>query len=646
MGISLICVEFILIFLIRRSSNFTGSIVEIFIETILIFSSIIVLTTEIINLFFSINQWNFIIAWIILIIFSSLILRNKNTISIIEYSLLKKNFLIYTQSKTLLFNLIFWGFIVFLLLIQGYLYPPNNWDSMTYHMARVTNWIGNESINHYPTHIFRQLYQPPFSSFFTLHLTLLTKLDFFSNSIQLFYLLGSIASLAAIFNLFNYTLKTKIIGITLILTIPEVLLQASSTQNDIIVSFFIVSCSFFSIKSYKSPTLNNFIFLGLSIGLALSSKATAYLYLTPLLLIFGFYLLKTIVTKNKTFQPLIYSLIVIPITILLNLGHYSRNYELSGSFLGVDKNESKMYSNQSMTPRLLLLNILKNGSLHFGPFPINKISEKATIIAHNSLEIETNNSETNYLGVEYQGAPNSPNHEDTAPNFFHFYLIIASILILGIKLINKTGNREITLIFLIGFFLEILLFCGYLKWQIWNTRIHTPLFLISIPMILYSFSSFSRLENLLKKFLPLFIFYAVFLVVFNKSRPFITTKFTHNISINDDRYKKYFANRLELYPEYENIVSILSNYKNKKIGLILNVDDWEYPLFSRLGQNKLSPKHIDVKNISNIIPSENEDFEFIVSTKSNETSIEFDGKIYINLTSENTEIWLYRTFNQ
>src|SRR5262249_42724812 len=34
-------------------------------------------------------------------------------------------------------------------------YPPNNWDSMTYHMSRVAEWIQHGSIDVYPTSIDR-----------------------------------------------------------------------------------------------------------------------------------------------------------------------------------------------------------------------------------------------------------------------------------------------------------------------------------------------------------------------------------------------------------------------------------------------------------------------------------------------------------
>src|SRR6185369_10694518 len=48
------------------------------------------------------------------------------------------------------------GFILCATLATALLYPPNTWDSMTYHMPRVMHWITNANIGFYPTANSRQ----------------------------------------------------------------------------------------------------------------------------------------------------------------------------------------------------------------------------------------------------------------------------------------------------------------------------------------------------------------------------------------------------------------------------------------------------------------------------------------------------------
>ena len=641
METTLILIEFILIYLTLKSIDVRYSKVKIIVQTFLIFSSIVILMTEILNIFGLMTYIGLITSWSTLIIITFTLLFFYGKPKTVNRSLNWKE-IISPFSKIPNYYFYFIFGIVTLIFLQGILYPPNNWDSMTYHLARIPNWIGNGTINHYPTHIYRQLYQPPFSSFLNLHLALLNSTDYLSNTIQLFYLLGSIAVIISILNIYKASIKTKILAVVLTLTIPEVLLQASSTQNDIIVSFFILSCGYFAIKSYKAPLIKgNYFYLGASIGLALQTKATAYIFLTPVLLIFGVYFIISTI-KTKEFKKISYSISVIILTLALNFGHYNRNYKLTGSLLGVDKTESSMYSNQAMSPSLFFLNLLKNASLHIGPFPVNKFSERLTVFLHDILDVKTNNIETNFNGIEYQGAPNTPIHEDTAPNFLHFYLILVSIPILVISLIKRKINQEINLIVLSIFLLQIVFFCGYLKFQIWHTRLHTPLFFLSIPLVMLALNISPNLKLILKKFLPFFMLYSIFIVVFNKSRPLINTGFTNRISIFDDRYEKYFSNQPELYPEYKNILSILESQKNQNIGLILNIDSWEYPLFSSLIEMQIFPQHIDVENISKSIPISDTKINFIISTKDNGNEIDHSGKIFQNLTLSNRKIWLYK----
>lgn len=46
--------------------------------------------------------------------------------------------------------------LLFIIGLTTFLYVPNTYDSMTYHMARVAHWMQNESVGYYLTHIGRQ----------------------------------------------------------------------------------------------------------------------------------------------------------------------------------------------------------------------------------------------------------------------------------------------------------------------------------------------------------------------------------------------------------------------------------------------------------------------------------------------------------
>ena len=46
---------------------------------------------------------------------------------------------------------------------------PYNWDSMTYHLARIVNWEQNQSVNYYATSIIRQTASPVLGAYINLY---------------------------------------------------------------------------------------------------------------------------------------------------------------------------------------------------------------------------------------------------------------------------------------------------------------------------------------------------------------------------------------------------------------------------------------------------------------------------------------------
>jgi hypothetical protein len=68
----------------------------------------------------------------------------------------------------------------------GWVAPPNMYDSMAYHMARVAHWAADSTVADYPTNVLGQLYLPPWSEFAVLHLQLPSGADHLANLVQWF----------------------------------------------------------------------------------------------------------------------------------------------------------------------------------------------------------------------------------------------------------------------------------------------------------------------------------------------------------------------------------------------------------------------------------------------------------------------------
>jgi hypothetical protein len=354
---------FILLLIVNTKLNFGKNSKELIVTTALLFSSFIVLVTEFLSLFKSLNLMSVAISWTLFCLLLCYVLLQdiRGTISVlINYKTLVVddyrglNF----YEKTLLW-LILIGLL--LLLFQGIIYPPNNWDSLTYHMSRIMYWLSNESVEHFPTHIIRHLYQPPFAEFFILNLNLLNGNDYLSNSVQWLFLVFTVIATWSLLDFFPVNRFYKLLAAILIITIPAVELQSSTTKNDIVCGFFIITALYFSIRTYYEPSLRNFFFLGLAIGLGVLTKGTAYLFLAPILVLFGIFMLAKLI-QTKNLKILLRGFLLIFIVLMLNIGHYSRNYKIDGNLLHIDKTESKAYTNENSAK--LDFKFTENAGLH------------------------------------------------------------------------------------------------------------------------------------------------------------------------------------------------------------------------------------------------------------------------------------------
>lgn len=210
-------------------------------------------STEIFSLFQSIN-FGFILGYwgLATIGLVSLYYRkisNKKGVSLsknIKLSLKGKNLSPFLA--LLLFGVFFIAVTVGLIAWNA---PPNTWDSMTYHMSRVAHWIQNHSVAHYPTYNLPQLFHPPFAEFAIMHLQILSGSDRFANFVQWFSMIGSIIGVSLIAKELNADLRGQVLAAVFCATIPMGILQASSTQNDYVVAFWLVCLAYFVLLAIK-----------------------------------------------------------------------------------------------------------------------------------------------------------------------------------------------------------------------------------------------------------------------------------------------------------------------------------------------------------------------------------------------------------
>jgi hypothetical protein len=668
MAIVLLFVCFGAIFLCMGISSTGTSKTEILLRSILTFSLVLVVTTELLSAFKLISFGGLLGTW------------GTITISCLFYLYLHIDRAIYfiqnlnTSIRQVYISLSFYErfliialAILFLLeFVQGIIYPPNNLDSMTYHLARVVSWVGHHSVAPYPTHIPRQLYQPPFAEYVILNFNLLSGGDYFSASVQFFFSLFCLTVVVAIVKEIGLSRGFQLMAVLMAATIPEVVLQTSSTQNDVVASFFLLSAFYFCLKCIKGTTGINYCFLGLSAGLGIFTKGTTYMLLPPILLILGIYVLKQLFKKQ--FKPFFYAfLMVLALPVLINAMQYHRNYSYSGNLLGVDSSESVLYRNARMNPKLFICNAAKDIDLNMGLLCVPRITFGAGAIVHklfNRLGVNIDDPDITFPRNKstIQGLPGDADyshgilvatHEDYGANLIHMLFIWISMIIIAWHIIKHKSNGTIILL-AVTLIIQVAIFCGYLKFQPWGTRLQTGIFLLSVPIICYAAAINNTLKSILMKcIVPFILCYAFILTIFNFTRPYITfTKqvhayyFTSPMPIFANRFLKIFALGSPVTAhEYSNINKDIKNCGYKNIGLMLDDGTWEYPLFTDCYKRELNPVNINVTNYTNSIKGYDIAVDCIVSTIARKPFIDYMGRRFYNQEAANKAIWYYKLRN-
>jgi hypothetical protein len=154
--------------------------------------------------------------------------------------------------------------------------PPNTYDSMTYHLPRAAQWYetgGWGVIEHAPTD--RQNVFPPNAELGILYTFLLAGSDRLAEAPQLLALLALVLGIGVAARRLGCSTAAAAFAGLLFATFSVVALQATTTQNDLVVASFLVAAVAFLLGRRGVDCA----LAGLAVALALGTKSTAALAL-------------------------------------------------------------------------------------------------------------------------------------------------------------------------------------------------------------------------------------------------------------------------------------------------------------------------------------------------------------------------------
>ncbi len=481
---------------------------------------------------------------------------------------------------------------------------PNTWDAMLYHLPRIVEWISNRGVQFFPTIDRFQLDQAPFAEYAMLHLDLLYGSDRLVALVQWFGYVGCILAASLIAKELGGTRHSQIVAAVFTATIPTAVLEASGTKTELVGAYWIASAVVFLLRWRRSQDWTHALAIGVTLGLAVFTKGTAYVFLPCIVLACA------LMWNGAARRSFLLRLPVIAaMGILVCAPLWVRNYQYTGSplglpyFDGAGSLEGRMLRNTHITPAAIVANMARNVALHAG-VPSDRINARSTQAFSGfirAIGIDPNDpgqlSATSFGNTPRFEVRFHPRYEVLAGDPLPLLLLLlAGVLFLAYH--RKIGKEAGWLgLGLAGAFV---LYSALLRWSQWNARYLIPIFVLGAAI-----SAVVLVRTLPKwavdTILGLALLFAIQLALANETRPLVTRHGLRGSILTTSRDETYFFDfHREIAASFIAAAAAARASGCRTIGLDANLLHFEYPMMAMLGEDGVSRqiRYVGVENSS------------------------------------------------
>ena len=455
--------------------------------------------------------------------------------------------------------------------------PPNSFDAMTYHLPRVIHWIQDRNIEFYPVQSYdlsrnpvefyraqqvRQLTMAPGAEYIILNFQAITGGERWSAMPQWFAYLGCLIGVWSLAEVMGAGKRACALASLFAGTLPMACFQAVSTQNDLVCAFWTI-CFVWLMRNRDSWF--HVAICGISLGLALLTKATAYLYVAPFVL--GWL---AIFLLRRRWREISQIAAIGVIGLILNLPTYCRNYQFNKTLLGNSDNDLP-YTNAQITAGNTASNLIRNVALEiaFPPGRAARAVERGARRLDESFGQDPDDPNTTFPFTQFDLSNVNWKEEDSAPAPLHVLLLLAVIVAM------RRFDWHLAAVAA-----AFVLVCAYLRWQPWHARLHMALFMLASPCVGIVMARWR--DYLIWPITTALTAAAVIWIAFNAHHPLVGSRTIWSM----DRDSLRFIERPQLLGPFRIATDLAAGCR--QVGLIFTGDDWEYPLDMMLKEHNPS----------------------------------------------------------
>ncbi|MBR1853990.1 MAG: glycosyltransferase family 39 protein [Lachnospiraceae bacterium] len=591
--------------------------VELFGVNVTIFGSYLYFITEILSVFRKLNFYYILFAWLVyFFIWIGVFIIKRN---LYQATFADRCLDLEPQTGRRQIAVVVLILFVFHILLAVRT-VPYNWDSMTYHLPRIVHWIQNGSIAHYATNCVRQVGSPVYAEIVSLHVYLLCGSEDWSiplvqcisheiNTILIYYISRRIGC----------SRPWGIIAAGMYFSMPIAFAESLSTQNDVVAAMWLLLLVYFLLPylQHKDDLVWN---KQLFIRVSCSAAALGMGYLTkpsvcPAMFVAVLVLIESVRGKKKWGIILASVCWAIFLAFLYVMPELWRNIKTFSAFAPASVGARQLVG--TLKPDMVFFNFLKNLVYNL-PLPflefVGKAAEKFVRAISWRVGVYLDDPSISEDGRMFSMTSGLDFGHDTAINalvVWGFLVICALLLIKRVQNIRQGGlkkgrtfltpeSRSYSFIAISSF----LLFLFLVRWEPFETRYEIPYLAMLCACISLVFQEVSngfaidRSEgNKRKKRNRIgVVIWGILILGFLN----LEVRYHAEIAFREggSRPEGYFF--YGGYAEYDSAAKEIRERGDKKLGLMLGEDSFEYQIWVLLDGEIQDIRHVNVSNETKI----------------------------------------------